>query len=150
MSEIKASIEPFLGNWELDAEDSAYEIGAPPQRGQYQLVRDPLPGTGQEVERIAVVMDWTDATGKDFHMIYHMVPDGVDKPYEGSAVVDAVMTKLMDARTLDTVSKKDGQMVALGRRELSDDGKTMKVTQSGKTPDGTPFANVAIYRKREG
>lgn len=140
MSESNISIEPFLGMWELDAAHSTYEIGAPPERGMYQLI--------QEAEQVAVVMDWTDAAGKDFHMIYHMMPDGQDHAYEGSPAVDAVATTLVDARTLETVSKREGQTVAVGRRELSEDGKTMKVTQSGKTPDGTAFDNIAMYRKR--
>lgn len=126
--------------WELDTAHSAYEIGAPPERGLYQLI--------QEDEQVAVVMDWTDAAGKDFHMIYHMVPDGQDHAYEGSPAVDAVVTTLVDARTLETISKKEGKTVAVGRRELSDDGMTMKVIQSGKTPDGTAFDNVAFYHKR--
>lgn len=134
------SIEPFLGTWELDPAASNYELGAPPQRGTYQLI--------QESEHVAVVMDWTDAAGKDFHMIYHMTPDSVDHPYPDSPAVDAIITALVDARTLDTVSKKDGQVVATGRRELSDDGETMRVIQSGKTPDGNSFANIAIYRRR--
>lgn len=146
MDEAQISIEPFLGVWELDPEQSQYELGTPPQRGQYQLVREsnPAPDTGQ----IAVVMDWTDAAGKDFHMIYYMTPDGTDHAYPDSPAVDAVMTRLVDARTLETVSKKEGQVVATGRRELSADGRSLKVTQAGKTPDGGTFANVALYRKR--
>src|SRR3954452_13202421 len=116
MSETKISMEAFLGMWELDTAHSAYEIGAPPERGLYQLIEDPSTGSGQ----VAVVMDWTDAAGKDFHTIYYMNPDGQDHAYEGSPAVDAVATTLLDARTLETVSKKEGETVAVGRRELSD------------------------------
>ena len=145
MSEIHPSIQPFLGIWDLAPEASQYELGAPPGRGMYQLVAD---GPSTDSGQVAVVMDWTDATGKDFHMMYHMTPDGVDHPYTESPAVDAVVTTLVDARTLDTVSKKDGKTVAVGRRELSQDGNTMRVIQSGKAPDGTEFENVAIYHKR--
>ncbi len=138
MNEI--SMEPFLGVWELDPAQSEYELGAPPARGQYQLLTDG--------EQIAVVMDWTDAAGKDFHMVYYMTPDGNDHPYADSPAVDVIQTTLLDAHTLETVSKKDGNVIARGLRELSDDGKTMRVTQSGKTPDGNTFHNVAIYRRR--
>jgi hypothetical protein len=134
------SIQPFLGVWELDAGASTYERGAPPQSGTSHLV--------QEGEQVAGVMDWTDAAGKDFHMIYYMTPDGTDHAYADSPAVDAIQTTLLDARTLETVSKKDGAIVATGRRELSADGKTMRVVQSGKTPDGAAFTNVALYLKR--
>lgn len=146
MSDPTISIEPFLGIWELDADASEYELGAPPQSGTYQLVIDSASEPGQ----IAVAMDWTDATGKDFHMVYFMTPDGQDHAYPNSPAVDAVATTLLDAQTLETVSKKDGQPVARGLRELSDDGKMMRITQSGKTPDGGSFKNVAIYLKRAG
>lgn len=138
------SIEPFLGIWELDPDASDYELGVPPQSGTYQLVIKAQAEAGQ----VAVAMDWTDATGKDFHMVYFMTPDGQDHPYADSPAVDVVATTLLDARTLDTVSKKDGQMVARGLRELSKDGKMMRITQGGKTPDGKSFKNVAIYLKR--
>lgn len=140
MNESQFSIEPFLGTWDLDPGASRYELGTPPQRGMYQLIPDG--------DAIAVVMDWTDVAGKDFHMLYHMTPDGLDHPYAGSPAVDVVMTTLVDARTLDTFSKKEGSVVATGRRELSADGQTMLVTQGGQTPDGTAFSNVALYRKR--
>lgn len=137
MSEI--SIEPFLGMWELDPAQSQYELGAPPAHGQYQLI--------QENEQIAVVMDWRDAADKDFHMVYYMTPDGSDHPYADSPAVDAIQTTLLDARTLETISKKDGSIVATGLRELSEKGDTMRVVQSGKTPNGNSFRNVAIYRR---
>jgi hypothetical protein len=140
MSDSQFSIEPFLGVWDLDPTQSRYELGTPPQRGMYQLI--------PEGDTIAVVMDWTDAAGKDFHMIYYMTPDGLDHPYADSPAVDAIATKLVDARTLDTLSKKEGSIVASGRRELSEDGQTMLVTQGGTTPDGKSFENIAVYRKR--
>lgn len=140
MNQPQISIEPFLGIWELDAAESQYELGAPPSRGVYQLI--------QESEQVAVVMDWTDAAGKDFHMIYHMTPDGMDHAYADSSAVDAIVTTLVDERTLETLSKKEGAIVARGLRELSEDGQTMRVTQSGKTPDGNAWTNIALYRKR--
>ena len=140
MNDAEISITPFLGAWELDAEQSEYQVGAPPQKGTYQLI--------PEGEQIAVAMDWTDAAGKDFHMVYYMTPDGQDHAYADSPAVDAIQTTLLDARTLETLSKKDGHIVASGLRELSDDGKTMRVIQAGKLPDGSTFQNVAIYLKR--
>lgn len=139
MSNVQFSITPFLGIWAFDPAQSDYQLGAPPQQGTYQLV--------PEGEQIAVAMDWTDAAGKDFHMVYFMIPDGQDHPYPDSPAVDAIQTTLLDARTLETLSKKDGKIVASGLRELADDGKTMRVIQSGVTPDGQTFANVALYHK---
>src|SRR5581483_11305481 len=131
MTNSQSSVEPFLGVWELDPTQSNYEFGTPPQRGRYELAR--------EGDALAVIMDWTDAAGKDFHMVYHMHPDGVEHPYTDSPAVDAIVTTLVNAHTLDTVSKKDGAPIAVGRRALSKDGRTMFITQSGKMPDGKPY-----------
>jgi hypothetical protein len=143
MSNSQISIEPFLGAWELAPAQSQYELGAPPQRGLYQLLQENPNDT-----QITVVMDWTDAAGKDFHMLYYMTPDGIDHPYADSPAVDAVQTVFVNARTLESISKKDGNVVARGRRELSEDGSTMRVTQAGQAPDGSEFSNLAIYHKR--
>lgn len=143
MSETQFSIEPFLGAWELAPAQCDYELGTPPQRGLYQLLRE-----NPASEEITVAMDWTDAAGQDFHMVYSMTPDGQEHAYAGSPAIDAVQTTLLDEHTLETLSKKNGAVLARGLRELSEDGKAMRVTQSGKTPDGTSYANVAIYWKR--
>ena len=143
MNETAFSIEPFLGAWELDPAQCEYELGAPPARGMYQLLRE-----NTSSQQITVVMDWTDAAGQDFHMLYQMTPDGQDHAYADSPAIDMVQTTLLDARTLETVSKKNGKILARGLRELSDDGKAMRVIQTGKTPDGAEFANVAVYWKR--
>jgi hypothetical protein len=143
MGNSNFSIEPFLGAWELDPAQCEYEMGAPPARGMYQLLRE-----NPSADEITVAMDWTDAAGKDFHMVYVLTADGQDHAYADSPAVDAIQTTLLDARTLETLSKKDGVILARGLRELSDDGKAMRVIQTGKTPDGAEFANVAIYLKR--
>lgn len=141
MSEF--SIAPFLGTWELDPNECEYELGAPPARGLYHLIRE-----NPASEEITVAMDWTDAAGKDFHMIYFMTPDGKDHKHADSPAVDALQTTLLDGRTLETLSKKDGNVIARGLRELCADGTTMRVIQSGKAPDGNSFQNIAIYRKQ--
>lgn len=143
MSDTSFSMAPFLGTWELDPAQSEYELGEPPQRGTYQLIRE-----NSASEEITVAMDWTDAAGKAFYLVYTMTPDGQEHAYADSVAVDAIQTTLLDARALETLSKKDGVVIARGLRELSDDGKTMRVIQTGKTPDGSMFTNVAVYWKQ--
>jgi hypothetical protein len=140
MSETQFPMEPFLGAWELDAAHAQYQVGAPPPRGTYQIVR--------EGDTYAFVMDWTDAAGQDFHMVYYSVPDGIAHSFEGSAAVDAILTRVPDAHVLETLSLKNGETVAHAQRVLSPDGLVMTITQMGKLPDGTIFANVAPYYKR--
>ncbi|HEX2204218.1 MAG TPA: hypothetical protein VHG91_13000 [Longimicrobium sp.] len=130
-------MEPFLGAWRLRADASRYEFGAPPREAVYRIERDG--------EWLLFAARWTGADGRRLEMSFAGIPDGEPHDYEDPAVADTITTRLVDARTLETVAAKDGRDVAVGRRVLSDDGAEMTVTQSGTTPDGKPFANVSVY-----
>jgi hypothetical protein len=80
-------------------------------------------------------------------MSFAGIPDGEAHPYDDPSVADTITTRLVDARTLETVAGLDGCVVAVGRRVLSDDGRRMTIAQSGATPAGAPFANVSVYER---
>jgi hypothetical protein len=141
-SSTSARPDPFYGEWALDPTQSQYELGNPPASGLYRLA-----AAG---DAIAVTMIWDTVDGQHFEQRYEVIPDGKDYPYDSSAV-DALMCALVDPVTLDTTAKKNGQIVAHGRRTLSADGQTMTIVQSGQTPQGQSFRNLSVYRrKREG
>lgn len=131
--------DPFLGLWRLDPTQSQYQFGSPPKQGTYLLE---LEGEG-----IKVTMAWETAENQQLQQVYHSIPDGKDYPYE-SPVVDAISMTRIDANTLDTTAKKEGKVIAHGRRVLSPDSQTMTITQSGYTPDGTWYNNLSVYHKQ--
>lgn len=133
--------DPFLGTWELDPTRNQYEIGTPPQQGTYIIATAPNGG-------YHVTMAWISADGQQMQASYASIPDGNDYPFAESSAIDSLCTTRVDDHTLDTVTKKDGEIVAVGHRELSPDGQQMTITQSGMAPDGTPFANVSVYNRR--
>lgn len=135
--DLTSAVAPFLGAWRLRAGASRYELGPPPREAVYQIERDG--------EWLLFAARWIGADGRRLEMSFAGVPDGEPHAYEDPAVADTITTRLVDARTLETVAAKDGRDVAVGRRVLSDDGATMTVTQSGTTPEGKPFANVSVY-----
>jgi hypothetical protein len=93
-------------------------------------------------------MIWDTADGQHFEQSYEVIPDGQEYPYDTPGV-DAVMCVLVDPVTLDTTAKKNGQIVAHGRRTLSADGQTMTIVQSGQTPQGQPFRNLSVYHRKQ-
>jgi hypothetical protein len=129
----------FYGEWELDPTLSQYEVGTPPASGLYRLA-----AAGPA---IAVTMIWDTVEGQHFEQSYEVIPDGQEYPYDSPAV-DTLMCELVDSRTLDTTAKKNGQIVAHGRRTLSEDGQTMTIVQSGPTPNGAQFHNLSVYRRK--
>ena len=135
--ETAGGIAPFLGAWRLRADASRYELGQPPREAVYQIERDG--------EWLLFAARWIGADGRRLEMSFAGLPDGEPHDYDDPAVADTITTRLVDARTLETVAVKDGRDVAVGRRTLSEDGATMTVTQSGTTPEGKPFANVSVY-----
>ena len=129
----------FVGIWELDPSQSDYQIGTPPQSGLYRIAPD-ANGNGYMIS-----MSWTDAQGREFYAAYSAMPDGVRYAYENSEVADFISMTRLDDYTLDSAIYKGGERIAYSVRVLSDDGQTMTITQSGFTPDGTPFDNRSVY-----
>ena len=80
--------------------------------------------------------------------IYTGVPDGKEVRLEGNPAVDAVSMTRINARTLDTAALKEGEVVTYATRVLSEDGRVMEITMSGKNTEGRPYHNLAIYEKR--
>lgn len=131
--------DSFLGKWQLDPAQNQYEVGTPPQDGLYTIEAT---ATGY-----LFTIEWTAPDGKPMKVNYTATPDGVHYAYENPAIADSIATTRVNELTLDTETLKGGQVAAFARRLLSNDKNTMTVTQSGKTPDGTAFSNVSVYRR---
>ena len=132
-------VEAFLGTWRLRPAESRYELGKPPREAVYRI----------ECEREWLLFGarWVGADGRRLEMSFAGIPDGEAHPYDDPEVADTLTTTLVDARTLETSITRDGKVAAVGRRVLSEDGRTLTVTQSGVAPGGLPFANVSVYER---
>jgi hypothetical protein len=74
--------------------------------------------------------------------------DGKDYPYMGSATVDAIVLKRIDASSWDYTRKKAGKLVTTGRNTVSKDGKTITYTSKGTSASGQPTSSVLIFEKQ--
>jgi hypothetical protein len=132
--------DPFVGTWELQVEQSEYEVGEPPASGLYRIQ--------PQGEGYLVTMRWETADGQQREMSYTSIADGKDYAYENPEVAEFVSMTRVAERRLVSATKKGGQMIAHACRELAEDEQTMRVTQSGVRPDGTWFDNVSIYKRQ--
>ncbi|ERI07513.1 hypothetical protein [Aneurinibacillus aneurinilyticus] len=130
----------FCGRWSLRPEKSWYEFGAPAQRAEYRIK--------QEDDRLEIAIEWKSSDGHTFTMTNQFIPDGQEYPYHDPLIADTVSATFANDRTLDTTSLKDGEIILHARRELLEDGRSMIVTQTGKTAQGTSFSNISFYERQ--
>ena len=126
-----------LGTWKLDVAKSTYSPGPPPRS---QTVTYEAAGEG-----VKVTIELIDANGNKNRQGYTANYDGKDVPLTGSATVDTVSLKRINAHTTERTDKKDGKVVATITRVIAADGKTATITTKGINPQGQPIHNVAVF-----
>ena len=75
---------------------------------------------------------------------YDFACDGKDYPTIADRTVSCMKN---DRNAFDSVSKLKGTELAKTHRELSADGKTLSVTTTGKSPDGSAFTDSNVYSR---
>ena len=73
--------------------------------------------------------------------------DGKDYPVKGNPDAETVSVKRIDAHHGETTMKKDGKVMAVNSRALSEDGKTLTITAKGKNGQGQPRNDVMVFEK---
>jgi hypothetical protein len=131
-----------LGNWKRNIEKSK---STPPSTN---------PITSMTTVRVAFENGVTaNSTGqrKDGTAInssYSAKYDGKEYPVT-DAPWDTISIKQVDANTLTTETKKTGgKYHTIGRTVISNDGKTMTVTNKGTDAEGKPVTNKIVYEKQ--
>ena len=71
--------------------------------------------------------------------------DGQDHPASPLAPGVFVATRWRDAHVLETLAKKDGQVIGDGRYEVSADGQTLTATVAGIDGAGARFEQVIVF-----
>jgi hypothetical protein len=136
---LTAQNESFLGIWELNLTKSSITRGAPPQIETVVNVAEPggfrstvatVNGRSTSVEIHHYNFDW------NFHQT-------------GGADPRELSFKRIDQRTIESDTRRNGQITVNRRFELAEDGKTMTVTASGTTGGGQKYTNdVRVYDKK--
>ena len=133
-------------------------FAANPQIGTWKLNEAKsklVPGMGknttvvytEENDNIKVTVEGVDKDGKPTHSVWVGKFDGKAYPVEGNLPYDSVAYQVVNERTNDITTTKDGKIVWSGKITVSADGKSRTVTMNGTNADGKKFKGKAVYDK---
>ena len=129
---------PIVGTWKLNVAKSTF-IPGPGWRSQTRTY-SAAPGGGVSVEWIGV-----GASGEAMHVRFISRLDGKDYPMKGSANYDTLNARPVDAFTVKSEEKRDGQIVGIAIRKVSPDGKVLTITDEGTNRKGEKFSQVLVF-----
>ena len=129
----------FLGRWVLLPEQSQYSQGTPPASALYEFKKGP---DGS----LDVFIQWTDAAGASFEMMYNTLPNGIKQAYKDPKIADEIRSEFVGPHQLNSYSYKAGQTIATTTRTLHKTG-LLEVVQRFNAPDGTAVTLVQFYTK---
>src|SRR5262249_58325933 len=133
------------GHWTLNVAKSKFKTSAAPKTQIVTIVPDGKDG-------VKVTADVVRAGGEKAAFSYAAQYDGKEYPRtetgDGAVPGQTVTIKRIDNRTLERISYLKGKKLVTEKWEISRDGKTRTVTQSGVGPDGKIVDNVLVYEKQ--
>ncbi len=130
------------GTWKLNVAKSTFTADHPAPKSAILTITEQDGG-------LVVDVAGEDAQGSPMHVHFIAKLDGMDYPATGMpGGGDTVSVKRIDANTIETVSKKDGQVTATIRSVVSPDGKTRTSTFSGKDSKGNPETWTQVYDRQ--
>lgn len=138
-SALLAQDEPFLGKWELSLAKSSITRGAPPKGETIENVTEP----GGFRSTLTSVTER--GTGAEIH---HYIFDGAFHQTEGGDPRELSFTRV-NRRTIDSDTRRNGQITVKRHFALSEDGRTMTVTANGTTGGGQKYVNdTRVYERK--
>ena len=138
-----ADDNPLIGAWKINLAKTKYNVGTPPKNQviTYQMIGDALKLTAQ-----------IDNAQGHVTNSYTAKYDGKDYPFTSTApdavAGQTVRLKRIDTHIVERVAYLKGKKLTTEKWEISKDGKTRTVTQSGVSPQGQPVDNVLVYEKQ--
>ena len=136
---LTAQNEPFLGTWEINLAKSSITRSAPPQAESIANV----------AEASGFKSTLTSVTGRGTSVeIHHYNFDGNFHQTEGSDPRE-LSFKRIDRRTIESDTRRNGNITVTRRFVLAEDGRTMTVTASGVTGGGQKYTNdTRVYDRK--
>ena len=134
------SDDPILGAWKLNLSKSKY-IPGPAPRSQTRVYRETSDG-------IFVTIETQDATGhRQTPIQFPEKYDGKEYPIIGSTIGDALIFKRINNFTAEATMKHAGKVVALTRRIITDNGKTLILIYQEISQEH-PVDNIIVYDRQ--
>ena len=134
-----------MGTWKVNVAKSKFKTSPAPNSQTVTIVSDGKDG-------IKLTVNAVNAKGEKSAIEYAAQYDGKEYPRTetgaGAVPGQTVTLKRIDARTAERVAYLKGKKLTTEKWEISRDGKTRTVTQSGVSPQGQPVDNVLVYEKQ--
>jgi hypothetical protein len=129
---------PQIGTWKLNEAKSKMPAG---------MGKNTTVTYTEEKDKIKVAVEGVDKDGKPAHSVWVGKFDGKAYPLKGNLSYNSVAYKMVNDRTNDITTMKDGKMIWNGRITVSADGKSRTVTINGTDAKGKKFKGTAVYDK---
>ncbi len=129
---------PHIGTWKLNEAKSKMPAG---------MGKNTTVVYAEQKDKIKVTVEGVDKDGKPTHSVWVGKFDGKAYPVKGNLPYNSVAYKMVNDRTNDITTMKDGKMVWNGQITVSADGKSRTVTINGTGTDGKKFKGKAVYDK---
>lgn len=133
-----AGSDPVVGTWKLNVAKSKFTQG-PTLKIDTRTYEESPDGM------MTVTLKSVSADGKETTLMRTFKQDGKDYPVHDSSGVDSIAETRVNARTMKYTEKKAGKVMLRGRRVLSKDGKTLKVTEIGTDVTGAKIKHTLVY-----
>lgn len=137
---IAWAADPVVGTWNLNVAKSKFRPGPAPKQETrvYEAQGDGIKVTVKTIE----------ADGRTTIIHVSANYDGKDYPVTGAPDHDAVELKRISEEVAETTLMHGQMVVAVARREISADGKTMTVTYKTPPDRDHPVNNQAVYDRQ--
>jgi hypothetical protein len=127
-----AKQSPFVGNW-------AANLSKSKQHPNLQFVVNG--------DTVTLTQGGVNASGQEESGTITLQADGKERPIPQAPGVVSVV-RWIGSNVLETVGKKDGQVVGRGTYEVSADGKALTATVSGTDGSGAAFNQVIVFDRK--
>ena len=129
---------PHIGTWKLNEAKSKLAPGMGKNRAVTYT---------EQGDKIKVTVDGVDKDGKPTHSVWVGKFDGKAYPAKGNLSWNSAAYKVVNDRTNDITTMKDGKIVWTGTITVAADGKSRTVTMNGTDANGKKFKGKAVYDK---
>ena len=137
---VSAQTGSEIGTWKVNVAKSTFSPGPAPKSRTLTFE-----AVGQGVK---LSVEGVNADGSKAAISYTANYDGKDVPVTGSATLDTVSWKRINATTVEETDKKGGKVFGTLTRVVSADGKSLTVTFKGTNPQGQAVNNVIVFDKQ--
>ena len=133
-----APMSPQMGTWKLNEAKSKIPAG---------MGKNTTVVYAEKKDKITVTVDGVDKDGKPTHSVWVGKFDGKAYPVKGNLPYNSVAYKMVNDRTNDITTMKDGKMVWSGKIEVAKDGKSRTVTTNSTDDKGKKVKGKYVYDK---